>query len=92
MFSTLVQAPQSAVRIVSAGPYINLCTIRDTAGRGVSVSGRTANLKLTSSLITRNIVENRPPGAGLRAVGGTVTLIGNTISDNEAGEEGGGLS
>ena len=54
------------------------------------MSGRTANLKLTSSLITRNIVENRPPGAGLRAVGGTVTLIGNTISDNEAGEEGGG--
>ena len=83
-FAGGVSGSNYALRIVSSGPFINHCTVKDNAGSGISASG--GNVKIVNSTITRNTATQ---GGGISIAGGTATLFGNTITGNTAENSGG---
>ena len=84
-----------AVRINSANPLINYCTIKNNSASGIyvwSLSEGTGTLKITNNTISNNSASN---GGGVYSYDSssysTVTISGNIISNNTASSDGGGI-
>lgn len=77
-----------ALKLDSAHPFVNHCTISNNSSRGIMAFNLNGQLKITNSLISHNtlIIENNEYGGGMKIVGnGRNTLIsGNTITYNTA--------
>lgn len=84
-----------AVRINSANPLINYCTIKNNSVSGIyvwSLSEGTGTLKITNNTISNNSASN---GGGIYSYDSSsysaVTISGNIISNNTASSDGGGI-
>lgn len=77
-----------ALRLDSAHPFINHCTIRNNSSSGIKAWDLSSILKITNNNIYNNTESS---GGGIYASGGTVEITGNTISNNTASIKGGGI-
>ena len=73
-----------ALRIESASPFIDHCTIRNNANRGIS-SSDSSMLKISNCTISHNA------GNGIYTSDSVMIVKGNTITHNTASDEGGGI-
>jgi len=68
-----------AVRMLSAHPFVNSCTIRNNQAVGINAMTMNGTLR-----VTNNTIENNT-GAGIYASGETVHIYNNNISSNGGG-------
>jgi len=79
------------IRLDSAAPFIDHCTIQNNSDNGIKVVNN-GSPRLTNNLITKNEAGTSDHGSGIYVEGsGSVIISYNTISDNKTATYGGGI-